>query len=289
MSGKPETVKDYYERINKVLFYVNNHLNENLDLEKLAGISNFSVFHFHRIMKAYLNESLWSYIVRLRLDTAARLLKITENPVNDIAYSIGYESPSSFNKAFKKRFNVTPKEFRESKGFFNANGTFIMPSKELVFLKLKPKIKIIKEKELIYIQTKGLFSENIGEAWTKLTKFISEYKLWTFNTEFLGVGYDSPQITERENCRYEACITVRKPVKPHGEIGYKTLPGGKYAIFRYKGPYENFDAVYGEIFNVWYPESGEMLRNVPSFEKYLTNPGKVKPENNITEIYIPIE
>ena len=289
MTGKPDTVKDYFERINKVLLYINNHIDEKMDLERLAEVSNFSTFHFHRIMKAYLNEPLWSYIVRLRLDTGAWLLKMSEKPINDIAYSIGYETPSSFNKAFKKRFNVTPKEFREDKGFFNADGTYNLPKHEQECINMKPKIKHIKDKDIIYVQVKGLYSEKIGDGWSKLGTFMIENKIWSFHTEFLGLGYDSPQITERENCRYEAAITVRKPVKPYGEIGFKTLKGGKHAIFKYKGPYENFDKVYGEIFYNWYPKSGEILRNAPSYERYLTNPMKVKPENNITEIYIPIE
>jgi len=289
MTGKSDTVKDYFERINKVLLYINNNIDKKMDLEELAGVSNFSTYHFHRIMKAYLNEPLWSYIVRLRLDTAARLLKMAENPINDIAYSIGYETPSSFNKAFKKRFNVTPKEFREDKGFFNADGTYIVPNCNQELIKLKPKIKNIKDKNIIYIQVKGLYSDKIGDGWTILCDFAAKNKLWGFGTEFLGLSYDNPQITERKNCRYKACLTVKKPVKPDGEIGFKTLEGGKYAVFKYKGTYENFDQVYSEIFNYWYPNSGEILRNVPSYESYLNNPHKVKPENCITEIYIPIE
>lgn len=288
MSGKPETVKEYYERINKVLIHINNNLNEDLDLEKLASISNFSVFHFHRIMKAYLREPLWAYIMRIRLDTAARLLRFSDKPINEIAYEIGYETPSSLNKAFKKRFSVTPMEFRESKVYFHANGTFIKPPQKLEIMKLKPKIRQLKDKNVIYITTKG-YNENIGIVWEKLVNYIKENKLFSFNMEFIGIGHDSPQVTERENCRYDGCITVRKPVKPDGEIGYKTIEGGKFAVFRYKGQYEKFDDVYMEIYNVWFPNSGYELRNVPSFEKYLTNPEKVKPENNITEIYIPIE
>ena len=288
MSGKPETVKEYYERINKVLIYVNNNLNEDIDLEKLASISNFSIYHFHRIMKAYLREPLWAYIMRIRLDAAARLLRFSNKPINEIAYEIGYETPSSLNKAFKKRFNVTPMEFRESKGYFHANGTFIQLPQKLEIMKLKPKIRQMKDKNVIYITTKG-YNENIGIVWEKLMIYIKQNKLFSFNMEFIGIGHDSPQVTERENCRYDGCITVRKPVKPDGEISYKTIDGGKFAIFRYKGPYEKFDDVYMEIYNVWLPNSGYELRNSPSFDKYLTNPEKVKPENNITEIYIPIK
>ena len=288
MGEKPDTVKDYFERINNVLIYINNHLNDEMNLDKLAAVSNFSVYHFHRIMKAYLREPLWAYIMRIRLDTAARLLRYSSKPINEIAFEIGYETPSSLNKAFKKRFNVTPGEFRESKGYLQADGTFIHPTQNLEIMKLKPKIKQIKDKYVIYVNTKG-YNENIGISWEKLINYVKEHKLFSFNMEFFGIGYDSPQITERENCRYDACITVRKPVKPEGEIGYQTIKGGNFAIFKYKGPYEKFDDVYMEIYNAWLPNSGYVLRNQPPFDKYLTNPSKVKPENNITEMYIPIE
>ncbi|MCU0369851.1 MAG: hypothetical protein MUC31_00405 [Bacteroidales bacterium] len=45
-----------------------------MDLEMLASLAHFSRFHFHKIMRAYLRESLGSYIIRVRLDTAASLL-----------------------------------------------------------------------------------------------------------------------------------------------------------------------------------------------------------------------
>ena len=111
-----ETITDYHERINKVLIYIDNHLGEKLDLEALASVSNFSAFHFHRIMRAYLHESIGSYIIRLRLETAASLLQFTDLPINEIAFKIGYETPSSFTKAFRKKFNISPSEFRNRNG-----------------------------------------------------------------------------------------------------------------------------------------------------------------------------
>ncbi|MEZ5147844.1 MAG: AraC family transcriptional regulator [Bacteroidales bacterium] len=66
---REETAKHYRERINTVLHYIQTHLDEELDLNKLAELSAISPFHFHRIMRAYLNESLMSYIIRVRLET----------------------------------------------------------------------------------------------------------------------------------------------------------------------------------------------------------------------------
>jgi len=289
MKGKEETIKDYQERINKVLHYVNNNLDEKLDLKRLADISNFSTFHFHRIMRAHLNESLGAYIVRIRLDTAARLIKFTGEPLNEIAYKVGYDTPSSFSKAFKKRFNFSPLDFRNENHDLKLNGAYIDPENLKYTMKLKPKIVTLSGKQVVYIQTIGKYGDPAtGEAWDKIWKFVKENKLFSWRMESIGICHDDPDITEPEKCRYDACITVKKEIKPEGEVGFKKIPGGKYAVFKFKGPYDQFNSVYKTIYREWLPGSGFELRNVPGFEKYLNNPNNTKPEKLLTEIYIPI-
>jgi AraC family transcriptional regulator len=289
MTGKPDTIKDHYERINKVLQYVNNHLAENLDLGNLASMSSYSAFHFHRIMRAYLGESLGSYIIRVRLDAAANLLKMTEVPVNDIAFKVGYENAPSFNKAFKKRFGIAPNEFRDDKhAQLLADGTFINPLKNDI-MEIIPKIKELKDKKVIYVQTIGKYSDTAGFAWEKVCGYAAKNRLFGFGTELIGVSYDDPTVTEPEKCRYEACITVSKDVKPDGEIGVKQINGGKYAIFTVKGPYEMLSPAYQFIFGKWMQENNVALRDVPCYEVYLNDPKKTKPEKIKTEIRVPIK
>ena len=88
MNVKIDTKKLYYERINKVISYIDNHLDENLDIENLALIGNYSPYHFHRIMRAHLGESLGAYIIRIRLETAVSLLRVSDMPYED--YCMGY-------------------------------------------------------------------------------------------------------------------------------------------------------------------------------------------------------
>lgn len=288
ITGKELTVKDYHERINKVLLYVNNNLDENLDLDKLAAISNFSPFHFHRIMRAHINEPLGSYIIRRRLDTAAGLLTLSGEPVNEIANKIGYDCPASLTKAFKKRFNVSPAEYRENKSNIKISADYLT-LKTIGTMNRKPKIKELKPKKVIYIQSIGDYKgEGTKKAWDNLCTFAKKHRLFGWKTEFIGISHDDPKVTESEKLRYEACIAVRKDVKPDGEVGFKEIPGGKYAIFLHKGPYENFNQTYNEIFQSWFPTSGCELRNVPCYEVYLNSPGKTKPEKLKTEIYVPV-
>jgi AraC family transcriptional regulator len=289
--NRPQTTRDYQQRVNKVLEYINNHLSDELDVEKLAVISNFSMFHFHRIMRAYLNEPLWNFITRLRLDTAARLLEVTRDPVNEIADQVGYSSPSSFNKAFKSRFNLTPVEFRQnrtdlssfSKNLFNSQKSEIM-------LNLKPKVKEIPPMKVIYIQCIEPYGgKKMEDSWGKLFQFVKSKSIFSFGMACYGISYDDPGITEPEKCRYDSCVTIKKEVKPEGEIGVKEIGGGKYAIFSYKGPYSNLDEVYDRIHREWLPDSKFELRDAPCMEKYLNTPQHHKPEDLRTNIYIPVK
>ncbi len=284
---KTITELDYQERINKVLLYINNNLNEKLDLEALARVSNFSVFHFHRIMRASIKEPLGMYISRLRLENAARLLKYSEEPITDIAFRIGYESAASFTKAFKRRFEVSPSSFRKHQNFY---GDILSEEEQKKNLLLDPQIANIPDRKVIFIRSIGDYkSEATGQAWMDLIGFAKEKKLFGWKTEMLGIGHDDPTITLDHFCRYDACITISKDIKPEGRVGVQTISGGRHAIFRYKGPYENLGAVYNTIFGKWYPRSDFELRDFPVVEKYLNNPEKTRPHKLLTEICVPVK
>ena len=97
MQQKKTTQEEYQKCVNAVIEYINQHLGEDIDLKSLARISNFSPFYFHRIMKAFLGEPVGTFIVRTRTEAAARLLRYSDIPIADIAYRIGYSSPSSIH------------------------------------------------------------------------------------------------------------------------------------------------------------------------------------------------
>ncbi len=290
MNVKANTQNFYYERINKVMQYINNHLNEDLDIINMAKLGNYSPYHFHRIMRAYLGEPLGAYIVRLRMETAVTLLLYSDEAVNDIAFRVGYENPSSFNKAFKKRFGKSPAELRKS----NEREIKLIGSKikfnAMENLKsLQPKIKELKPQNAIYARSIGNYNQSAEKAWDTVCSFAKGKKLFGFKTEFIGISHDDPKVTEAEKLRYDACVVITKDVKPEGEIGVQEIPGGKFAVFTHKGPYEKLTNSYDYIFGKWLPESGLELRDVRSFEKYLNAPENTKPEKLITEIYIPIQ
>jgi AraC family transcriptional regulator len=286
MQNKLTTREEYLLRINIVTEYIGNHLDEKLDLCKLADLSNLSPFHFHRITKAFLGEPIGAYITRMRVETAARLLRYTELPVQDIAFGVGYEVPSSLSKIFNQYYGISPIEFRNDKNFIIMKPALINPE-----LNLKaPKIIDLEDQSLIYIRHTGDYASlDFCGAWTKLWGCVKTQKLFTAGIEHICVYHDDPKVTEVDKLRTDICLVIHKPAQPEGEIGEKILPGGKYAVFHYQGSYDNLGSVYDTIFGHWLPESGMQLRNVACYEKYLNNPDKTEPAKLKTEIYVPVQ
>jgi AraC family transcriptional regulator len=284
---KQITRQEYQKKVNMVIDYISNHLDENLDLAKLSTISAISPFHFHRIVKAYLGEPIGSYTIRRRVETGSHLLRYSSVQVDEVATKMGYDSPTSFSKAFKKHFGVSPTEYRNSRDM-SARENIIEEHKLPKGFSLEPKIVDRKSKKALYIRLIGDYLTNdYNEAWEKICGFAKEKHLFEFNQEFLGVANSDPSVTDGDKCQYDCCITISKDVKPEGEIGLREINGGKYAVFTFKGSYSYFNAVYEAIFKNWLPESGIELRNTQSFEKYIKT-SKTNPEKNKTEIYIPI-
>ena len=278
------TYNDYIQRINKVVAYINNHLDETLDLKTLANEAALSDFHFHRIFKALKGEAIGGYITRLRLEATARLLRYTALTIEEIAFNIGYETPASLSKAFKKQYGISPTEYRTNKDTYIMKKEIINPD-----LALKtPKIVTLEPKNLIYVALTGAYgSLDYGKAYEQLWAVIKAQKLFTKGIESICISYDDPKITDGSLQRSDVCLAIHKPATPQDEVSCKTLAGGKYAVFFYQGSYENLSQVYDTAVR-WVIDHEYTLREEPFFEKYLNDARRTPKEKLKTEIYIPI-
>ncbi|WP_293932989.1 helix-turn-helix domain-containing protein [Iodobacter sp.] len=107
---------EYIARFNRVLGYIDQHLDEELNLDLLASLAYFSPFHFHRIFSAWHGATLAEYIRRRRLEIAAcRLLHRQNATVLDIALGCGFGSGESFSRAFRQHFDCTPSIWQKRK------------------------------------------------------------------------------------------------------------------------------------------------------------------------------
>jgi len=93
--------------------YIQANLAGDLRLETVARVARFSPFHFHRVFKAVVGETLNDFIRRVRASTAAaRLLHNPKLSITDVAVGCGYSSSSAFAREFRNAFGTSASEFR---------------------------------------------------------------------------------------------------------------------------------------------------------------------------------
>jgi AraC family transcriptional regulator len=289
MANRTGTVNDHRERLNRVLVHIQENIDRPLSLAPLAAVANFSPFHFHRIFSAYIGESLHEHIRRVRLEKAAQKLSLSPGPITEIALAAGYETPAAFTKAFKQFFGKNPTEFTKLKWRDPSAMRSRVPGRRRESI-VKPEIRTRTPQKVLFVRKTGPYATAAAEAWSVLMPYVYSRRMISREMKAIGISHDSPDITPEEKIRYDACITMKDPAKPEGEVGVQTIAGGRYAVFLHKGPYKNFNKTYDYIMARWYPESGEKFRDLPCFEVYLNrDPRRTKPGNLRTEIYVPIE
>src|SRR5262245_13506435 len=107
-------MRDFHIKgILKVLVYIEAHLDEPICLENMAKVAKISPYYFHRLFRAYVGETVADFTKRIRLQRAAERLQYSKSPITHIALDTGYETPSSFCKAFTQKMQASPRQYRK--------------------------------------------------------------------------------------------------------------------------------------------------------------------------------
>ena len=95
--------------------YIQMHYKEKIKIDKIANLIGISRSYLTRIFKKEFQISPQEYLIQLRLEDAAHMLKSTAEPIHVIALQCGYTDALSFSKAFKQQYGMSPKGYRTSK------------------------------------------------------------------------------------------------------------------------------------------------------------------------------
>lgn len=120
---KLPSVLSHEEEVKRVLLYVHNHLGKKISLEEAATISGYSSAHFMRIFRRATGQSFTEYVNSARLSFAACLLRESSEAVSQISIDAGFASQSYFIRAFRRKYGITPKQFRLSEQRKLTDGT----------------------------------------------------------------------------------------------------------------------------------------------------------------------
>lgn len=317
--------EEYISRINRVLDYIEKHLDENMSLDDLARVAHFSRFHFHRVFHAMVGETLHQFIQRLRLEKAASSLILhPKKSVTEVALDSGFSSSAAFARAFKDFFQMSASDWRAGGHLhdrkirqtdrnmgrslsntgkdFDVSSAYIDPVTQnfkwrITMAAEKPlnvevEVKDLPEMHVAYVRHVGPYkgdSQLFEGLFGRLMQWAGPRGLMRPpETQTISVYHDDPNVTEEAKLRVSACITVPKDTPVDGEIGKMTLRGGKYAVGHFELSTDQYTEAWNAIFQGWLPQSGYEPDDSPCFELYLNDPSQHPEHKCVVDICVPV-
>ena len=284
------------ENISFVLDYIENHLAEEITLDKIANASKYSKYHLHRMFTAITGLTLHNYIKRRRLTEAAKKLLFTDCAVLDIALESGYESQQAFTLAFKELYKKTPDNFRKKREFqpiqlkFNLDGDLSKLRGDRIM-----DIKIVETGPIYLVgymtNTKHGFLV-IPRLWNKLHKIKKNIPNRSCMDYLVGLNDYSKNFSYEKTQPafvYYAAVEVSVPDQSSSKMSSLTVPGGKYAVFTFGGKtQDSLQPVIEYIYKEWFPQSNCQLNDQAKFDfaRY-GEKSDAKGQSNI-EVWIPV-
>jgi AraC family transcriptional regulator len=262
----------YAERVQRVVDYLAEHLDEGLHLESLARVACFSPYHFHRIYRGLLGETVNDTVRRLRLHRAAIDLLDRDLSIERAARRAGYASQAAFTRAFRAEYGKPPARYL---GAQRVAHTYQVEKITL------PKIRVAAIRHCGDYQL-------TSKVFERLMTLAATTGLLTPDTRSIGIFYDDPASVPEAELRAAACISIPDDWTPSGELAEIDIEGGRYARIVHTGPYTELKTAYDWLYQTWLPSSAEELRDLPCLEEYLNNPRQVPAKDLKTAVLMPL-
>jgi len=296
---------DYKNRINRVFEFIDQNLESDLSLKRISEIAFFSTFHFHRVFKFVTGETLNGYVTRRRIEKSASDLLHKNITATEIAHKYGFSDNSSYSRAFKKYFGVSPTEFKKQnpnrhskiRQLESKNGQEYPDYEKYICIinnlkkwtKMNAKIEIKETPELTLAGVTHIGVNGIENAFEKLTKWAIPKGLLKKPEAKMGrIFYDSFKVTAPNKVRMSVFLRTNEPFETEGEINKLTVKRGKCIVGRFEITPNEFEKSWTSLF-IWMNENGYKKSSENPFEIY-HNDYREHPENKfIVDLNIPIE
>ena len=278
---------------NYVMNYIYKYIDTNINIDELSLELKISKFHLHRIFKEEFKKNIYESIKSIRLQKAANLLITNKySTITNIANMTGYSSQTSFLRAFKERFSMTPNMWKSGgyKKYSNKIVEKIVDMNENIdFSKIEPSIVKMPEIKAYYIRHQG-YDKSIKQTWQKLqtwiyTNDIKEYKQ-------IALHHDNPIITPLDECQYIALVSLENEEEKENlknlSLPSLIIPKGIYAKFPLSGKYGDVIKLIQWVYHTWLIESGYETSPNPSYAIYHKNHFLSDDAKFELDYYLPI-
>ncbi|CAM3994904.1 AraC family transcriptional regulator [Bordetella tumulicola] len=275
---KSKTRIHYANRLEPVLQWLASHPDAAPELYHLADLACLSPYHFHRVYRALMGETVNATMLRLRMHQASVDLAGARS-MQQVAQRAGYTSQAAFNRAFGAVFGMPPGRYRHARSRpFNPQELGMYPTT----------IESFAGASLVTLAHSGDYQQ-IGMTFDRLFLLASSRELIGPATRSFGVYYDDPDQVPVDQLRARAGVTLPDERDVDTAVFEPfSLPATPCAVLEYIGPYSEIEAAYHWLFSEWLPASGYETRDFPMWEEYVNDP-KVTPAAELkTRIYLPL-
>jgi AraC family transcriptional regulator len=260
------------------------NLGQPLRLEKVSEAACFSPFHFHRVFKALLGETLNQFVKRQRLERALYLMShAPERSLTDVALDCGFPSSSDFSRSFKQRYGAPPSVFdldtfrnsrrEEFERVLSSQGgsprfTTLPTGQNPDGFEVK--FRDLPARTVAYIRVLDPYREGVAQAaCERLLAWAIERGL--ADGQWLGYMWEEPEIVAVADCRYDVALVV-DDFEPSGEIGRFEFPPMRVAEVVLSGDITLEGRAIDWLYKTWLPRSGYVPDDQPAFEAWIGRP-----------------
>ena len=269
-------------RIQATIDFIEDHLSDEFGIKDLAQVAAMSQWHFQRVFRATVGETVKNYVRSRRLSRAATTLLDTPLNVLEIALDAGFDSNEAFTRAFRAQFALTPREFRQQKqavGFPQMKPQICQTYLEHLHANLglaprieqSPAMRLVGVKADISVPHEAFDLQQLARpVWHAFSARLAEITGRIDDTACLLC--DIVSSSERHIRMFVLpCVEVKDfSDVPEGMIT-AVRPQLHNAIFNHAGSGVAWEYTMHYIFGAWLPESNRQLANAPTFCRF--NPG----------------
>ncbi|MCI9643236.1 MAG: AraC family transcriptional regulator [Oscillibacter sp.] len=275
---------DWLKNWNEALDELERNLEGTIDTETLGRLAGCSAYHFQRMFPYLAGVPLSEYIRRRRMTRAAADLQNGEK-VLDVALRYGYESPTSFNRAFQAVHRIPPSHAKQMgvklKAFPRVHFKFVLKGAE------EMEYQIVKREAFRIVGFRTLLPMEVEESFQVVPKFWAEIGprqaelVPLMNGETAGI-LGVCTCCEEENYYYIAVASSAPALEGMHEW---TVPAATWAVFTGTGRLPDaMQELQRRIVSEYLPDSGYEWAKAPDIEVYLTPPG----EESRFQVWLPV-
>jgi AraC family transcriptional regulator len=266
----------WIERITEALDLLAVRLDDPPSLQELASAAGYCQFHFHRVWRALLAETVGQTIARLRIAAAQQRLRTSEANITRVAMDGGFATPQSFARAFRRVTGLTPSEFVAGD----------LPQIDVadncaatVRVELRPGCT------LVALRREGGAYRELNTLFARVWEWAQESGRLANLQGIYGLPMDDPLSVPEAQLRYDACLALGEDVDPPAPFHRVVLPSGQYASLRHDGSYDGLEETDQRLIH-WAIASGFTPADLPLVHQFLDDPEETPTEKLRTEVLL---